>query len=126
MQTEKLQKLEASYQAQLSRKLGETDQALENELNNLHKAFLNASEKLSKETAILCRDYEERGRDLFESTQDTMAEMENKIAGLDSRIESIDSEIGGKLEKQFVSVQEKMDAFTARQEDLYVMRVEEL
>jgi chromosome segregation ATPase len=126
MQTEKLQKLEASYQAQLSRKLGETDQALENELNNLHKAFLNASEKLSKETAILCRDYEERGRDLFASTQDTMAEMENKIAGLDSRIESIDSEIGGKLEKQFVSVQEKMDAFTARQEDLYVMRVEEL
>ena len=125
-QAERLQKLEATYQAQLSRKLGETDKALEDELNKLHKAFLVASEKLSKETSSLYHQYEERERDLFASTQDTVKEMENKITGLDFRIESISEEIGGKLEKQFAAAQEKMNRFTERQEKLYQTKVEEL
>ena len=125
-QTEKLQKLEAAYQAQLSRKLGETDEAVEKELNNLHKAFLTASEKLSKETANLHREYEERERDLFASAQDSIEEMENKIVGLDSRIEAVGNEIGGKLEKQFAAAQEKMSNFTERQEKLYQTKIAEL
>ena len=125
-QAERLQKLEASYQAQLARKLGETDEVLENELNGLRKAFLSASEKLSKEISNLHREYEERERDLFLSAKDSVKEMENKIIGLDFRIETIGSEIGGKLEKQFVSVQTKMDDFIVRQEKLYQTKVEEL
>ncbi|MCH5149813.1 MAG: hypothetical protein J1G30_04020, partial [Spirochaetales bacterium] len=126
MQTEKLQKLEASYQAQLSRKLGETDEALEKELNKLHRAFLTAAGKLSKETANLHREYEERERDLFASAQDSIEEIESKIAGLDSRIEAVGNEIGGKLEKQFAVAQEKMNDFAERQEKLYQIRIEEL